>query len=239
MKNLKSIHDIIYFKDWKGKSVKTNITPTIIITMHYQKLKGKRRFKVSSIYSCVILYYNYDARFCKKARYRNIRYSDYTTSTPNNIYVYTWLPFGNVIQCVTYMNIKQIPIYFLSYTTATKHFWERGTTKCLLCPLYVDLLFIHPTIYLCILSVFTRALFFTPNKVFLLFILNLKMCFVISQTEMVHKWWEFSSKLCKTMHLIRRGWEDIDMAAQKSCHLWPDRSWKPVINEFIMKFHRD
>lgn len=103
MKNLKSIHDIIYFKDWKGKSVKTNITPTIIITMHYQKLKGKRRFKVSSIYSCVILYYNYDARFCKKARYRNIRYSDYTTSTPNNIYVYTWLPFGNVIQCVTYM----------------------------------------------------------------------------------------------------------------------------------------
>lgn len=112
MKNLKSIHDIIYFKDWKGKSVKTNITPTIIITMHYQKLKGKRRFKVSSIYSCVILYYNYDARFCKKARYWNIRYSDYTTSTPNNIYVYTWLPFGNVIQCVTYMNIKQIPIYF-------------------------------------------------------------------------------------------------------------------------------
>lgn len=65
------------------------------------------------------------------------------------------------------------------------------------------------------------------------------MCFVISQTEMVHKWWDFSSKLCKTMHLIRRGWEDIDMAAQKSCHLWPDRSWKPVINEFIMKFHRD
>lgn len=136
-------------------------------------------------------------------------------------------------------DIKQIPIYFLSYTTATKHFWERGTTKCLLCPLYVDLLFIHRIIYLSILSVFTRALFFTPNKVFLLFILNLKTCFVISQTEMVHKWWEFSSKLCKTMHLIRRGWEDIDMAAQKSCDLWPDRSWKPVINEFIMKFHRD
>lgn len=176
-----------------------------------------------------------------KNRYWNIRYSDYTTSTstPNTIYMTTHLKRYLMRYLYEYKTNSNL-FFKLHHGNKTLHNWERGTTERLLCPLYDGLLFIHPIIYLYILSVFTRALFFTPNKVFLLlFILNLKLCFVISKTDMVHKWWEFSSKLCKTMHLIRRGWENIDLVAQKSCHLWPDRSWKPVINGFIMKFHRD
>lgn len=83
--------------------------------------------------------------------------------------MYIRLPIGNVIYCVTYMNTKQIPIYFIMYTTATKHFITKSVGQENV--FYVRYMMVYCSstpsyIYLSILSVFTRALFFTPNKVF-------------------------------------------------------------------------
>lgn len=100
--------------------------------------------------------------------------------------MYIRLPIGNVIYCVTYMNTKQIPIYFIMYTTATKHFITKSVGQQNV--FYVRYMMVYCSstpsfIYLPILSVFTRALFFTPNKVFFVVILNSKLGFVISKTR--------------------------------------------------------
>lgn len=80
---------------------------------------------------------------------KNFKHSDYTTATPNTIYMYIRLPIENVIYCVTYMNIKQIPIYFIRYTTATKHFITQSVGQQNVFYIRYDgLLFIHPFIYI-------------------------------------------------------------------------------------------
>lgn len=65
------------------------------------------------------------------------------------ICIYIRLPIENVIYCVTYMNIKQIPIYFIRYTTATKNFITQSVGQQNVFYIRYDgLLFIHPFIYI-------------------------------------------------------------------------------------------
>lgn len=109
---------------------------------------------------------------------KNFKHSDYTTATPNTIYMYIRLPIENVIYCVTYMNIKQIPIYFIRYTTATKHFI---TTECFLYPLWWFI--VHPSLHLYIYLFYQFSHVFCSYKVFFVVILNSKLGFVISKTR--------------------------------------------------------
>lgn len=114
---------------------------------------------------------------------KNFKHSDYTTATPNTIYMYMRLPIGNVIYCVTYMNTKQIPIYFIMYTTATKHFITQsvGQQNVFLYPLWWFI--VHPSLHLYIYLFYQFSHVFCSYKVFFVVILNSKLCFVISKTR--------------------------------------------------------
>lgn len=116
---------------------------------------------------------------------KNFKHSDYTTATPNTIYMYIRLPIENVIYCVTY-NVYEYKtnsnlFYKVHHGNKTLHNSERGTTECFLYPLWWFI--VHPSLHLYIYLFYQFSHVFCSYKVFFVVILNSKLGFVISKTR--------------------------------------------------------